>query len=171
MNINEILVDSLNRVQESVHEVLSGMSAAQLNVMPLDRCNSISWLLWHVARGQDSQIAEVAGTREVWHDGAWAESFGLPAGSSATGYGFSRRQVAALRVDSGDPLREYYDLVHARTVDYLGRLTDEDLDHVVDRHWTPPVTLGVRLVSVINDCTQHAGQAAYVKGLLHETAD
>jgi hypothetical protein len=35
---------------------------------------------------------------------------------------------------------------------------------VVDRRWTPPVTLGVRLVSVLCDDLQHAGQAAFVRG-------
>ena len=39
-------------------------------------------------------------------------------------------------------------------------------DRVVDRTWDPPVTLGVRLVSILDDDTQHAGQAAYVRGLL-----
>jgi hypothetical protein len=37
---------------------------------------------------------------------------------------------------------------------------------VVDEAWDPPVTLGVRLVSVIDDCAQHAGQAAFVRGIV-----
>ena len=63
-------------------------------------------------------------------------------------------------------LLEYLDAVDARTREMLERLTPEDLDRVVDRRWDPPVTLGVRLVSVADDCLQHAGQAAYVRGLL-----
>jgi hypothetical protein len=49
---------------------------------------------------------------------------------------------------------------------YGHRLVDADLDRVVDRSWDPPVTLGVRLVSVIADDLQHAGQAAFVRGIL-----
>ncbi len=45
-------------------------------------------------------------------------------------------------------------------------MTPEDLDRVVDKRWNPPVTLGVRLVSILNDDVQHVGQAAYVRGLL-----
>ena len=45
-------------------------------------------------------------------------------------------------------------------------VTEADLDRVVDERWDPPVTLGVRLVSVVNDDAQHLGQAAYVRGLL-----
>ncbi|MED5803640.1 hypothetical protein VX037_21660 [Gordonia sp. Z-3] len=44
--------------------------------------------------------------------------------------------------------------------------TDADLDVVVDDNWTPAVTMGVRLVSVLDDDAQHIGQAAYIRGLL-----
>jgi hypothetical protein len=56
--------------------------------------------------------------------------------------------------------------VHARTAGFLRGLTDNDLDRVVDENWDPPVTLGVRLVSVLDDDLQHVGQAAYVRGFL-----
>jgi hypothetical protein len=36
----------------------------------------------------------------------------------------------------------------------------------VDDYWDPPVTLSVRLVSVISDDLQHAGQAAFIRGVL-----
>ena len=49
---------------------------------------------------------------------------------------------------------------------YVQGLGEADLDRVVDLNWDPPVTLGVRLVSVINDDLQHGGQAAYVRGML-----
>lgn len=62
-------------------------------------------------------------------------------------------------------LAGYYDAVHSRTVAWLPRLTAVDFSRVVDTRWTPPVTLAVRLVSVLADDLQHAGQAAYVRGL------
>jgi uncharacterized damage-inducible protein DinB len=67
---------------------------------------------------------------------------------------------------AADLLVEYAEAVHRRSRDYLSGLSEDDLDRVVDRRWDPPVTLGVRLVSVIDDDTQHLGQAAYVRGLL-----
>jgi hypothetical protein len=45
-------------------------------------------------------------------------------------------------------------------------LSEADLTRVVDRNWDPPVTVSVRLVSVIADDLQHVGQAAYVRGIL-----
>jgi hypothetical protein len=56
--------------------------------------------------------------------------------------------------------------VHRSTVDYLATLEDDDYDRVVDERWDPPVTLAVRLLSVLDDAMQHVGQAAYVRGLV-----
>ena len=56
--------------------------------------------------------------------------------------------------------------MHARTLEFVGGLADDDLARVVDERWDPPVTLGVRLVSVIDDAVQHAGQAAYARGII-----
>ena len=65
-----------------------------------------------------------------------------------------------------DLLLGYYDAVHEQTLQYLGELGEADLDRIVDRRWDPPVTLGVRLVSVADDDIQHAGQAAFVRGVV-----
>lgn len=62
---------------------------------------------------------------------------------------------------------DIYAAVDARTRAMLEELSEDDLDRVVDERWTPAVTLGVRLASIADDCLQHVGQAAYVRGLLH----
>jgi uncharacterized damage-inducible protein DinB len=82
------------------------------------------------------------------------------------GYGHTPDQVAAVKVKSAEVLTAYYDAVHERTIRYVTLLTDADLSRVVDRSWDPPVTLAVRLVSVISDDLQHAGQAAYLRGMI-----
>lgn len=89
----------------------------------------------------------------------------MPFDRSATGYGHGSDEVAAVRVTSGALLTGYHDAVHERTIRYVQRLTDADLDRVADEAWEPPVTLGVRLVSVCDDL-RHAGQAALVRGVL-----
>ena len=63
-------------------------------------------------------------------------------------------------MSSGDLLTGYHDAVHEQTIRLVSGVTDADLSRVVDEAWDPPVTLGVRLVSVISDCLQHAGQAS-----------
>ena len=111
-------------------------------------------------------MADVAGTEQVWTADGWADRFGLPFLPTATGYGHGSGEVAAVQVKSGELLTGYHDAVYQRTLRYLPGLTDQDLDRVVDTSWDPPVTLGVRLISVISDDLQHVGQAAYLRGLL-----
>ena len=136
--------------------------------VPTATGNSIAWLLWHTARVQDDHVSGLAGHRQAWHDG-WVEAFGLPFDVDDIGYGHTSEQVDAVRIEDLGPLVEYHEAVHQFTLDYLGRVDADELDRVVDRRWDPPVTAGVRLVSVVGDCLQHLGQAAYVKGLLSST--
>ena len=107
--------------------------------------------------------AGVAGTVQAWQADGWAERFALPFDVTDHGFGHTREQVAAVAVD-GALLTAYHDAVHARSVDFLESLTDHDLARVVDKRWDPPVTMAVRLVSVVDDCAQHVGQAAFVRG-------
>jgi hypothetical protein len=161
----ELLTDSLDRVRESVHTVLDGLGPDDLAHRPTRDANPIGWLVWHLTRVQDDHVAEVAGTEQVWFADGFADRFHLPYDSRAIGYGQTSEEVGELRAEAG-MLADYYDAVHSVTIGYLAGLGPEDLDRVVDERWDPPVTLGVRLVSVLNDDTQHVGQAAYVRGLL-----
>jgi uncharacterized damage-inducible protein DinB len=166
VNASDVLVEQFGRLPDLVSMAVSGLTADQLTWAPAPGANTIGWLVWHLARVQDSHIAELLGEEEIWATGDWASRFGLPSGSADTGYGYTARQVAALRPESADALVDYFTDVHERTIAYLGGLSDKDLDRVVDENWDPPVTLGVRLVSVVDDDVQHVGQAAYVRGLL-----
>ena len=125
----------------------------------------IAWLAWHAARGEDAQVADVAGVEQVWTAQGWADRFDLPFDRAASGYGQSTEEVGQVRA-SAELLLGYYDAVAQQTAAYLQRLTESDLDVVVDERWDPPVTLGVRLVSIVGDSLQHAGQASYVRGML-----
>jgi uncharacterized damage-inducible protein DinB len=161
----DILVDAFGRIREVVHKVVDGSTPDQLAYRVDPQANSIAWLVWHLTRIQDDHVAEVAGTEQVWTSRGWAEKFGLPFPVRATGYGHGSDDVAAVQVRSGELLTGYHDAVYDATVRYVQTLTDDDLPRIVDRSWDPPVTLAVRLVSVISDDLQHAGQAAFVAGI------
>jgi hypothetical protein len=167
MSSAELLTDAFGRVQETVHEAVDGLSDGQLATRLDDDANSIAWLCWHLARVQDDHLAHAFGVDQVWP--RFAERAGLPFDVGATGYGHSSGQVAVVQV-SGALLTDYHDAVHAQTVALVSGITDADLSRVVDERWDPPVTLGVRLVSVISDCLQHAGQAALIRGILERAA-
>jgi hypothetical protein len=165
MNETEVLAEAFDRIKGSVHNTVHGLTDDQLAHRIDARSNSIAWLVWHLSRVQDDHIADVAKREQVWIADGWVERFDLPFDSHAHGYGHSSDEVAAVRVPA-QLLLDYYDAVHVQTLDYLGTLSGADLDQVVDEGWDPPVTLGVRLISVVNDDLQHVGQAAFVRGLL-----
>ena len=165
MTSRELLADSFGRVREIVHRVLDGVGTEHLTARLDPEANSIGWLVWHLTRIQDDHIAGVAATSQVWTASGWADRFGLPFDPSDTGFGHKATQVAAVTTGA-ELLRGYHDAVHEATLAFLRPLTDADLDRVVDTRWDPPVTLGVRLVSVTVDDLQHAGQAAYIRGIL-----
>lgn len=166
MNTAELLADAYGRIKEAVHGAVEGLTPEELADRLEPGANSAGWLVWHLTRVQDDHVAEVAGRPQVWTEGGWAERFGLPLDPLDTGYGHGPDEVAGVAVASADLLTGYYDAVHERTLAYLRTLTDADLDTVVDRRWSPPVTLAVRLVSVIDDDLEHAGQAALLRGIL-----
>lgn len=160
----DLLTDALSRVLDDVEAVLDGLDDTTLVRRAGPDANTIAWLVWHLTRVQDDHVAHVAGTGQVWTEDGYAERLGLPLDPDDIGYGHTSEQVGAVRASAG-ALLDYYRATHARTLAYVATVSAEDLDRVVDTRWDPPVTLGVRLVSVLNDCTQHVGQAAYLRGL------
>jgi uncharacterized damage-inducible protein DinB len=166
MTIAELLADAFGRIREEVHAAVDGLTADQLAFRPGPDANSIGWLVWHLARVQDDHVADAAGFEQVWLTAGWADRFGLPLDPADHGFGHDSAQVASVRIASAELLTGYYDAVHEQSLRYVQDLTEADLDRIVDTRWDPPVTLGVRLISVIDDDVQHAGQAAYVRGLI-----
>jgi Protein of unknown function (DUF664) len=169
MHAKDILIDGYNRIQEEVHAAVEGLDADALNARPSPDANSITWLVWHLTRVQDDHVADAFGLDQVWLTQDWHKRFGLDLPRGDTGYGHSSSKVGKVRVDSGDLLTGYYDAVHEQALGALRELAAKDLERVVDERWDPPVTLGVRLVSVLSDDLQHVGQAAYIRGLLRST--
>jgi len=165
MTTADLLTDEFGRIREEVHHAVDGLSREDLAYRLDADANSIAWLAWHLTRVQDDHIAEAAQLEQVWTSKGWADKFGLPFGRLATGYEHNSRDVAAVQADA-ELLTAYHDAVYEQTIRYVGTLTDDDLPRVVDDSWDPPVTLGVRLVSVISDDLQHAGQAMFIRGIL-----
>lgn len=165
MDAVAVIEEAIGRVQGAAARAVEGLSAEALRWRPDEAANSIAWLVWHLARVQDDHVAEVAGWDQVWTATDAGERLGLPPGAMDTGFGHGPSEVAAVRPDGPQVLVEYLDAVTDRTRQYLAGLGPDDLDRVVDEGWDPPVTLGVRLVSVISDGLQHAGQAGYLRGL------
>ncbi|TFC88281.1 DUF664 domain-containing protein [Cryobacterium sp. TMT4-31] len=160
----DLITDAFGRVQGAVHAALVGAGPELLGYRADREANTIAWLVWHLTRVQDNHVADLMGEPQLWTSAGWQKRFDLPFAPTATGYGQGSTEVAAVRAGA-DLLQGYFDAVHERTLGYLATLHEDDFSRIVDTRWTPPVTLAVRLVSVIADDLQHAGQAAYVRGL------
>ena len=164
----EILRDSFTRLIEHVDALTESLSDEVSFFRPAtvsgQQANSIAWLIWHSARIQDAQLADVAGVEQVWFRGGWVDRFALDLPRDAHGYGHTADEVGKVRAP-GNLLASYYHAVHRMTLEYVAGVTDEELARIVDQNWNPPVTASVRLVSIIDDCAQHLGQAAYIRGI------
>ena len=169
MSAKELLVDAAQRPAQVAGEVLEAISEDTLNRMPGDTQNSIAWLIWHAGRQQDAQIAHLSQEQQVWAAQGWDKKFDLARGPDDFGFGDGPEDVARVHVTDPGLLLDYLNAVTSATTDYLGALSDSDLDQVIDDSWDPPVTRGVRIVSAIDDAAQHLGQAAYVRGLVQDS--
>jgi hypothetical protein len=162
----DVLRDAFDRVHDDLPGVVDGLSTDELLWRPDPEANHVAWLVWHLARVQDDHLAGVADGEQVWTGDGWADRFALPYSTDVLGYGQSTQEVGAFRLEDPSLLTGYHEAVHEMTGSVLGSLDDAALARVVDERWDPPVTVAVRLVSVVNDITQHLGQAAYLRGLV-----
>ena len=163
---SQLLEESYRRINELVHQAADGLGTDGLAYRPEPGANSIAWLVWHLSRIQDDHIANSGGFDQLWSDRTWARTTGIDRPTEALGQGDGPEDVAAIRPSDGTGLLSYHDSVMDRSLKYVAGLTVEDLDEVIDRSYQPPVTRGVRLVSVLSDNLQHAGQARYLRGMV-----
>jgi hypothetical protein len=169
MSSAALLSDAFGRIRETVVAAIEGLTPAQLAYRVDQDANPAGWLIWHLTRVQDDHVAAAFGVPQVWVTGGWAARFGLPEDTLEIGYGHTSTRVAGVAAavaGSGPLLTEYHEAVYQQTIKHVSGIVDADLERVVDESWHPPVTLGVRLISVIDDDMQHAGQAAFVRGIL-----
>jgi len=165
----DLLIDGFGRIRDIVHDVLDGLGETDLLYRADPVANSICWQVWHLTRVQDDHVAGAGGLEQVWLSGGWHERFGLPLEAADIGYGHTADEVAVVRAPS-DLLAGYHDATYEQTVEFVRGLTDADMDKIVDRRWDPPVRMGVRLISVLTDDLEHAGQAAFIRGLVERGA-
>ncbi|MFC1995364.1 DinB family protein [Chloroflexota bacterium] len=166
MELHDLLSDGYGRILELLEHVLSGLSQDDLNWQPQDDCNSIGWLAWHLTRQEDAQIASLIGEPQLWISNKWYDKFNRPAEPENIGFGNTPEQVSAFISPDIKTLLDYQRAVLERSKQYFLTLSKTDLDRELDEPmFEPPPTVGVRLISIMNDAIVHAGQAAYIRGL------
>lgn len=164
MDVAELLTDLFGRMPPLARDAIEDLSDELLVRSPGPDANTVGWLVWHAARVQDHQFSAMRETEQIWTE--FAGRFGLAPDPDNTGYGHTTDEMSAVRPESSEVLVDYVDRCIDRALSILAGVRADELDRIIDRNWDPPVTLGVRLVSVADDGLQHLGQAAYVRGLL-----
>ena len=165
-----LLADALSRVRAQLHDLLGGLSAEELHGVPRP---TIEWLAWHLTRVQDSQLASPSGREQLWTNAGWHARFGMEPNPRDYGPGHTQtpEQVEAFRAPSTALLLDYHGAVAEATASYLAGLSPSDLDRVLDEpRFDPMPTVGVRLVSVVDDNLRHIGQIEYLRRMLTEPA-
>lgn len=160
-----MLLELYGRVPPLARRAVEGLTSVQLVTPPSAGANPIGWLVWHLTRVQDHHVAELLDQDQVWVTDGWSTQFALDPDPGNIGYGHTEDDVAAVKPEAPQSLIDYLDAVDSVTRPMLERLTAEDHDRIVDRRWDPPVSMGVRLVSIADDSLQHVGQALYLRGL------
>ena len=162
----ELLIDGYQRVPEFLESVLDGLTQDDLSWQPKYDCNSIGWLVWHLTRQQDAQIASLMGAEQLWIIDKWYDKFDMQADPNDIGFGHTPEQVKAFKSPGVRELLDYNSAVVKRSKNYIRSLSEIDLDKELDEPWFQPLpTVGVRLISILDDSVLHAGQAAYIRGL------
>jgi hypothetical protein len=161
----EILRDSFTRLIELSDDLTDGLTDRVAYYRPTPEANTVTWLLWHSARMQDAQVCDLAGSDQIWMREGWVDRFGLDLPADDHGYGQTPDEVGKVRA-SPELLSGYYHAVHRETLAYIASVSADELERVIDKRWTPPVTASARLVSIVLDAAQHLGQAAYLRGIV-----
>jgi uncharacterized damage-inducible protein DinB len=167
MEWQQLITDGYGRILQILERALDGLTQDDLNEQPHPDCNSMGWLAWHLTRVQDHHIANLLGEEQLWIRDGWHARFSRASDPSDIGFGHSSEDVAAFKSPDTRTLLEYYRAVLERSKRYIGTLTAADLDRELNEpRYQPLPTVGVRLVSIMSDNLQHAGQVAYLRGLL-----
>ena len=166
MDWYNLLADCYGRVLEFLENVLKGLTEDELNWQPSGDCNSIGWLTWHLTRQHDAQVASLMGEDQLWIKEDWHAKFDRAPDPQDIGFGHTLEQVTAFKSPDVQILLNYHSAVLERSKKYFLTLSITDLDRQLDEPWFKPLpTVGVRLISILEDSMLHAGQAAYVRGL------
>jgi DinB family protein len=161
-----LVLDVLDRVRGMVREALKDLTPEELSSPPKPH---IAWLVWHIARVQDANFSGLLARPQLWITDGWHARFNMPPDPRDYGSGHrqTREQVDAFTVTDNALLLDYHDAVFAQTKSYLSTVSNADLNRVLNEpQYSPLPTLSIRLASVINCNTRHAGQIEYLRGLV-----
>ena len=165
MEAGEILANLLKQNREMIEMALDGLSEEELYKQPNNQCNSIGWLLWHLARSEDGLVSEMDQSPEIWTEQGINEKFGMDA--EETGEGQRPEEISAFRAPSIDDLKSYWHAAEEKASSYLASLGPADMDREMPALAGEGTTeLATYANDTLNEALVHGGQIAYLRGML-----
>ena len=165
MNAIQFIQSALFELNRSFIVEVEPLTPEQMLYRPTPEANSISFLLWHFPRIEDSvfhRVRVMGGTPPIWESQRWFERFGVK--ESDTGAGFTPDQVAEFKPDK-ELMTPYVEAVRLAVQDGLSNMTDDDLDRPLNPD-NPRLTVGRQIQSVIiGHGFFHLGEVRFLKGL------
>ena len=167
MNWKDLMTDGFSRVPEFLENVLKGLNQEDLDWMPRADSNSIGWLIWHLTRQQDAQIAYLMGKEQLWTEDGWHARFNRDANLKDIGFGHTPEQVAAFQSPDIPTFLGYLRATVERTIQFLSDLSEEDLDRELNEpQYNPLPKVGVRLISILDDSVQSRACLRSARGMV-----
>src|SRR5262245_32153976 len=110
--------------------LLTELDEAQIRRRPVESVNSVAWIVWHTARGEDIGVSRFVAQRpQLFFEEAWGQRLNVPEPDLGTGMTAAEVADVSARVDLA-ALRAYWEALERRTRAIVEGLRPEDLDVV-----------------------------------------
>jgi uncharacterized damage-inducible protein DinB len=161
MDVKELLLRSLEQSQGYLAKTLNGLTQEEATWSLSPECNSISFILWHIARVEDFFVNRVIQRgKELYETQKWQDKLGTP----AKAYQLTLEELQAWRAPKLEILREYADSVRQNTLVFLKSIPAEKLSKVPGPDRSPD-SIGATLGHMSTEIALHVGQIAYLRGM------
>ena len=159
MDWKDLLIDGYGAAFRAVERALDGLTQEDLNWQPRPDCNSVGWTTWHITRGLDEIISSITMEEQLWTKDGWHAKFNRSPNPNDNGYGHSPEEVSAFKCPDVRTLTNYHQAVMEKTRRCLTTLSNSDLSREINDRWSKLFpTVGTRLVILLDEILQHAGQ-------------
>lgn len=163
MEAKEVIIKSLGQSRRFLLNALDELTQEEVAWSPNPECNSIAFILWHIARLEDVFINSVIqGERELYEKEGWREKLGTPTGDTGTRY--TEEMLRVWPVPEMEVLQGYADSVREKTLVFLESIPPEKLSEV-PRPDRSPDTMGALLGGLSTEIAMHVGQICYLRGV------
>ncbi len=161
--VKDIILGSLQQSQGFLAKALDDLTQEEASWRPTSECNSIAFILWHLARVEDYFMSRVIQRQtETYEAEGWQQKLGTA--PRDMGFGYTVEKLQAWPVPKLEIIRGYHEAVRLKTLAFLESATPEKLAEV-PRPDRSPDSIGISLGHMATELALHISQIAYLRGV------